>query len=53
MAQGGRTVYGLALGIIMLDTKFPRLRGDVGNARTWPFPVSPRIVGGALPERMA
>jgi len=53
MTRGGRTVYGLALGIIMLDTKFPRLRGDVGNARTWPFPVSYRIVEGALPERMA
>ena len=36
MAQlsGGRTVYGLALGIIMLDTRFPRLRGDIGNAKT-------------------
>ena len=52
-SRGGRTVYGLALGIIMLDTKFPRLRGDIGNARTWPFPVSYRIVEGALPERMA
>ncbi len=51
--RGGRTVYGLALGIIMLDTRFPRLRGDIGNARTWPFPVSYRIVHGALPERMA
>ena len=52
-ARGGRTVYGLALGVIMLDTKFPRLRGDVGNARTWPFPVRYRIVEGAIPERMA
>lgn len=51
--RGGRTVYGRALGIIMLDTKFPRLRGDIGNARTWPFPVSYRIVEGAIPERMA
>ena len=50
---GGRTIYGLALGILMLDTKFPRLRGDVGNATTWPFPVAYRIVRGALPERMA
>ncbi len=51
--QGGRTLYGLALGIIMLDTRFPRLQGDIGNARTWPFPVSYRVVRGAVPERMA
>jgi hypothetical protein len=50
---GGRTLYGLALGIVMLDTHFPRLLGDVGNAATWPFPVHYRIVRGAIPERMA
>ena len=50
---GGRTLYGLALGIVMLDTRFPRLVGDIGNAATWPFPVHYRIVKGAIPERMA
>ncbi|MFG1626112.1 hypothetical protein [Kribbella sp. NPDC049227] len=50
---GGQTLYGLGLGILMLDTKFPRLVGDVGHARTWPFPVAYRIVHGALPARMA
>jgi hypothetical protein len=50
---GGSTVYGLALGVLTLDTRFPRALGDVGNAATWPFPVSYRIVDGALPERMA
>jgi hypothetical protein len=48
-----RTLYGLALGVIMLDTRFPRLPGDVGYAPTWPFPVHYRVVSGALPERMA
>jgi hypothetical protein len=51
--RGGRTLYGLALGIVMLDTAFPRLPGDIGHAGTWPFPVAYRIVRGALPERMA
>jgi hypothetical protein len=51
--SGGRTVYGLALGVIMLDTAFPRLVGDIGHAATWPFPVAYRIVRGALPERVA
>jgi hypothetical protein len=50
---GGQTLYGLALGIVMLDTRFPRLVGDIGNAATWPFPVHYRIVKGAIPERMA
>jgi len=31
----------------MLDTRFPRPPGDVGNALTWPFPVRYRIVRGA------
>jgi hypothetical protein len=45
--RGGRTVYGQALGILMLDTRFPRPPGDVGNATTWPFPTQYRIVKGA------
>jgi hypothetical protein len=43
---GGRTLYGHALGVLMLDTVFPRFPGDVGNALTWPFPVRYKIVKG-------
>src|SRR3954471_17164210 len=50
--KGGRTVYGQALGILMLDTRFPRPPGDVGNATTWPFPTQYRIVKGADPSRI-
>lgn len=49
---GGRTLYGHALGVIMLDTTFPRVPGDVGNALTWPFPVLYRVVPGALISRV-
>ena len=49
---GGRTLYGHVLGVIMLDTTFPRVPGDVGNALTWPFPVRYRIVPGALIARV-
>jgi hypothetical protein len=42
-----------SLGVLMLDTRFPRLLGDVGNALTWPFPVLYQVVRGAHPERMA
>ena len=36
----------------MLDTRFPRPRGDIGNATTWPFPVRYRIVKGAESRRV-
>ena len=29
--KGGKTVYGACLGILMLEAKFPRIPGDVGN----------------------
>ena len=49
---GGRTNYGQAVGIIMLDTKFPRVPGDIGNAGTFPFPVVYESVKGANPTRV-
>jgi Asp/Glu/hydantoin racemase len=33
-------------GILMLDTHFPRIPGDVGNPVTWPFPVEFETVAG-------
>ncbi|MGI9507119.1 MAG: aspartate/glutamate racemase family protein [Geminicoccaceae bacterium] len=50
--HGGKTVYGATLGIMMLETKFPRIRGDIGNATTWPFPVQYRVVRGATPDKV-
>ena len=44
---GGKTVYGARIGILMLDTKWPRPPGDTGNAMTWPFPVLYKVVPGA------
>jgi Asp/Glu/hydantoin racemase len=41
-----------AIGIIMLDTAFPRLAGDVGNPATFPFPVRYHVVEGASPQRV-
>ncbi|MCC8126581.1 MAG: aspartate/glutamate racemase family protein [Clostridiales bacterium] len=41
---GGYTFYGQDIGILMLDTVFPRTRGDIGNARTFPFPVRYKVV---------
>lgn len=45
--HGGKTVYGARVGILMLDTQWPRPPGDTGNATTWPFPVLYKVVRGA------
>jgi hypothetical protein len=47
-----RTYYGVPLGILMLDTRFERFNGDIGNAQTWPFPVQYKIVRGAVPNKV-
>ncbi|MCB1362671.1 MAG: aspartate/glutamate racemase family protein, partial [Rhodobacteraceae bacterium] len=52
MRRGGKTVYGATVGILMLETRFPRIPGDMGNALTWPFPVQYRVVRGASPDRV-
>lgn len=52
MQRGGKTVYGASVGILMLETQFPRIHGDMGNAATWNFPVQYRVVDGATPERV-
>ena len=52
IVRGGKAVYGAPLGILMLDARFPRIPGDMGNALTWPFPVLYRVVRGATPERV-
>jgi hypothetical protein len=52
LIHGGRTVFGQALGVLMLDTRFPRALGDVGNAMTWPFPTQYRVVRGADTSRI-
>lgn len=50
--QGGKSIYGASVGILMLDARFPRIPGDMGNALTWPFPVLYRIVRDASPDRV-
>ena len=41
-----------ALGVLMLDTRFPRLAGDVGNPATFDFSVLYSVVAGASPQRV-
>src|SRR5581483_9096381 len=52
IARGGKALYGARLGILMLEARFPRIPGDMGNAGTWPFPVLYKVVKGASPQRV-
>ncbi len=52
IARGGKALYGAPLGILMLEARFPRILGDMGNGATWPFPVLYRVVGGASPDKV-
>lgn len=47
---GNTANYGQKIGILMLDTHFPRVPGDIGNATTFPFPVVYKVVKEASPE---
>ena len=48
----GKTVHGATLGILMLETRFPRICGDVGNAISFDFPVLYKVVPGATSYRV-
>jgi len=52
IARGGKSLYGAKVGILMLETRFPRIPGDMGHAETWPFPVLYKVVPGASPRRV-
>ena len=40
------------LGVLMLDTRFPRPHGDVGCVSSFEMPVRHRVVAGASPRRV-
>lgn len=40
------------LGILMLQTRFPRLPGDIGHPQAFGFPVRRAVVAGASPQRV-
>ena len=40
------------LGVLMLQTRFPRLPGDIGHAGSFTMPVRHRVVQGATPVRV-
>jgi Asp/Glu/hydantoin racemase len=40
------------LGVLMLETRFPRVPGDIGNPASFDFPVRYAVVAGASPQRV-
>jgi hypothetical protein len=48
--RGGKAIYGASIGILMLEARFPRIIGDMGNGLTWPFPVLYKVVRDASPD---
>jgi len=41
-----------SLGILLLDTVFPRIPGDVGNAQSYDYPILLKTVRGATVQRV-
>ncbi len=52
VAHGGKALYGASMGMLLLETRFPRIPGDGGHTETWPFPMLYRVVGDATPDRV-
>jgi len=48
----GHPFHGVSIGILLMDTSFVRIPGDIGNASTWDFPVHYKVVSGATYERV-
>lgn len=50
--EGGFPFYAAPVGILLLDARFPRPRGDIAYAETFDFPVIYRVVKQATPARV-
>lgn len=49
---GGKNIYGIKIGILMLETQFPRIPGELGNATSFHYPVRYHVVKSASPQRV-
>lgn len=52
LVQGGYNTYGFTIGVLMLESRFPRIPGDAGNATSFGYPVRLRPVKGADYQRL-
>ncbi len=49
--KGGYNTYGIKVGVMVTNKRFPRVPGDVGNATTFDFPVAFRVVKESTGDR--
>lgn len=52
IVKGAKNIYGIIIGILMLETIFPRIPGELGNATSFRYPVRYQIVKGASPNKV-
>ncbi len=52
LVKGGYNTYGFTIGILMLQSRFPRIPGDTGNASSFDYPVRLRVVEKADYKRL-
>ena len=52
LIQGGYKTYGYTIGILMLESTFPRIPGDTGNASSFGYPVRLQPVKDADYDRL-
>lgn len=52
IVHGGKNIYGIKIGILMLETQFPRIPGELGNATSFSYPVRYHVVKSASPQRV-
>ena len=49
---GGQNLYGLSIGVLCLDSKFPKPPGHIKNASSLPFTVVYETVAGATVQKL-
>lgn len=52
LIKGGYNTYGFTIGVLMLQSRFPRIPGDTGNASSFNYPVRLRVVEKADYKRL-
>jgi Asp/Glu/hydantoin racemase len=52
LVKGGYNTYGFTIGVLMLQSRFPRIPGDTGNASSFNYPVRLRVVEKADYKRL-
>ncbi len=50
--QGGKRFYEVPIGILCLDSLFPKLRGHMRNPRTYSFPTVTHVISGLSIQKL-